>query len=213
MNLPPTISVGTTTAKTIHASACYWSNTLKFFGKHPQNFYANMQLVKNPDIDTQHGITPDTANVIANNPDAFMPSTLSFRNLSIRSQSMSSQLDITMDVDAPTSTSLPSFNWLPVDPQIVSSALPTERTVRSYMWSVYESALWMEEKYPALFRINTILKTYVLCIISMYAGFWPSSQSMRSSDVRSLLVARNVTTFAVTRMISRYVRHYTGKSI
>lgn len=212
-NPPPTISVGTTTAKTIHTSACYWANALQFFHKNTGNFYAIFPLVNNPDIDTQHGITPYTAHDIANNPGAYMPSTLSYRNLTLRSQSLNSKLNLTMDVDAPPPAQPLSFNWLSMDPQIISSALPTERTVRNYMAVVYRSNNLMEREFTSLFRVIQLLKIYVLCMVTMYSGFWPTSQSVRPSDAKTLLVSRNVIIFSVTRVLSRYPKYFKGKSI
>lgn len=207
------VYVGTTTATIIHTLCCYWVNTLKFFSKYDGNLYHTMALVDNPHVNLQHGITPNTADSIVKNPASYLPSALSLNALYLRSQSLSSQLNLNMDVDPATSPNPAFFDWLPVDPHFVSEALPTERTVRTFMGVVYKSYDDMEAMFRQLFRTMRLLKTYVLCLLSIYAGLWPTSQSMDPQEINNLLVSRNLIAYAVTRVLLRYPGVFGRKSI
>lgn len=208
---PQILSHGTTTATIIHSMSCYWVGAISYFRRRQVAIYKDKELLDNPNINIHHGIT------LNNDPALCVPSTLCLDDHIQRSKSLSSQINLGMNVDVTPSALTPqlfsNFNWFRVDVQLLAFALATAKTVRLFLDNGRETLLEPEKPTRAIARFIRCSKVYGFLISTMYAGFWTAPLSLRPSDIETLAVSRNVIAFAVATALWQYPKFLLCKSI
>lgn len=208
---PQNLSNGTTTANIVHAISRYWVGAIMSFKRRQVQIYRDKELLDNPNIDLHHGVA------LNSDPALCVPSTLRLNDHLQRSRSLSSQINIAMNIDItppPQTTSLTkNFDWLRIDIQLMAFALATAKTVRIFLGNGRDVLLEPDKATRAIARFIRYSKVYALLISVMFAGFWTAPLSLRPEDIQTLAVSRNVTTFAVATALWQYPKFLLCKSI